>query len=121
MNKRVYRSRTDRVIGGVCSGLAEYFNMDPTLMRIVFVVLIFAKGIGLLAYIIGWILIPERKEEEVEGGPATSSTASRFLPGLILVVIGLIFLFNNFFFWFSFKMLWPIVLIVLGIYIIAKL
>lgn len=121
MNKRVYCSRTNRMIGGVCSGLAEYFNMDPTLMRLVFVVLIFAKGIGLLAYIISWILIPERKEDEVEPGTATTSSASRFLPGLILVVVGLIFLFNNFLFWFSFKMLWPILLIVLGIYIIAKL
>jgi phage shock protein C len=121
MNKRLYRSRTDRMIGGVCGGLGEYFNLDPTLMRLIFVVLLFAHGIGLIAYIIAWIIMPERREEEAEVQPATAPSTSRFLPGLILVVVGLIFLFNNFFFWFSFKMLWPIVLIVLGIYILAKL
>jgi len=121
MEKKLYRSRTDRMIGGVCGGFGDYFNIDSTLVRLIMVVLIFAKGIGLLAYIVGWILIPERKEEEAEVSTATTSSSSRFLPGLILVVVGLIFLFNNFFFWFSFKMLWPIVLIILGIYILAKI
>ncbi len=121
MNKRLYRSRADRMIGGVCGGLGEYLNLDPTLVRLMMVLLVFAHGIGIIAYIVAWIIMPERKGDEAEVSPATTSSSSRFLPGLILVVVGAIFLFNNFFFWFSFKMLWPIVLIVLGVYVIAKL
>ncbi|MEE9400357.1 MAG: PspC domain-containing protein [Dehalococcoidales bacterium] len=58
MEKRLYRSRSDRMIWGVCGGLAKYFDMDPTIIRIVFVVLIFANGLGILAYIIMAIVIP---------------------------------------------------------------
>ena len=58
MEKRLCRSRTDRMIWGVCGGLAEYFNMDPTIVRIIFVLLIFANGLGILAYIIMAIVVP---------------------------------------------------------------
>jgi len=58
MEKRLYRSRDDRMIWGVCGGLAEYFNMDPTIVRIIFVLLIFANGLGILAYIIMAIVVP---------------------------------------------------------------
>jgi phage shock protein C len=57
--KRIYRSRKDKVIGGVCGGLGFYFNIDPVLIRVVWAVLFFAGGIGLLAYILAWIIIPE--------------------------------------------------------------
>ena len=56
--KRLYRSRTDRKLGGVCGGIARYFNIDPTFIRIVWVVLILGAGVGLLAYVICWIVIP---------------------------------------------------------------
>lgn len=58
MEKRLYRSRSDRIIWGVCGGLANYFNIDPVLVRIVFVLLVFVNGLGILAYIIMAILIP---------------------------------------------------------------
>ena len=121
MDKKLYRSKTNSMIGGVCGGLAEYFNIDPTLVRLISVLLILAQGIGLIAYIIAWIIIPQRKEEEVEvEGTVPSQTESRLLPGLILIVVGIIFLLNNFLAWFSFGMLWPLVLVVLGIYILLK-
>ena len=56
--KRLYRSRTDRKIGGVCGGIAQYFNVDPTFIRIIWVVLILGAGVGLLAYLICWVVIP---------------------------------------------------------------
>ncbi|MFW6281938.1 MAG: PspC domain-containing protein [bacterium] len=59
MAKRIYRSVRDRMIGGVCGGIAEYFDIDSTIVRLVFVLLFFGYGTGLLAYIIGWIIIPE--------------------------------------------------------------
>lgn len=58
--KKLYRSSTDKKIAGVCGGLAEYFDMDPTLMRILWVVFVLAGGSGILAYIIAWIIMPER-------------------------------------------------------------
>ncbi|MFW6220432.1 MAG: PspC domain-containing protein, partial [Nanoarchaeota archaeon] len=56
--KRLYRSRKDSIIGGVCGGLANYFKIDPVIVRLIFVILFFIKGSGLLFYIIAWIIIP---------------------------------------------------------------
>jgi len=58
MEKRLYRSRNDRMIWGVCGGLAEYFNIDPTIVRIIAVLLVFANGLGILAYLIMAIVVP---------------------------------------------------------------
>jgi phage shock protein C len=57
--KRLYRSRKDRILGGVCGGMGNYFNLDPVLIRVIWVVLLFAAGVGFLAYILSWIIIPE--------------------------------------------------------------
>lgn len=58
MEKRLQRSRTEKMIGGVCGGLAEYFNVDPTLLRILWVIVTLAGGAGLLLYIILWVIMP---------------------------------------------------------------
>ena len=120
MEKKLYRSRTSSMIAGVCGGLGEYLNVDPTILRVVAVLLIFAKGIGLLAYLIGWIVIPRRPEMEAEVVTSERSELSRLLPGLALIVIGLIFLVNNLIPWFRFSYLWPVVLIVLGVALLLK-
>jgi phage shock protein C len=57
--KRLYRSRDNRMIGGVCGGLAEYFNIDPTLVRLVFLILFLAAGSGPLLYLVMWVIVPE--------------------------------------------------------------
>jgi phage shock protein PspC (stress-responsive transcriptional regulator) len=57
--QRLYRRTSDRVIGGVCSGLAYYWNMDPILPRLLFVLLFFGFGTGLLLYIIMWMILPK--------------------------------------------------------------
>ena len=57
--KRLYRSRENRQIAGVCAGLAEYFNVDPTLVRLVFVAMFLLGGPGILIYIIMMIVVPE--------------------------------------------------------------
>lgn len=59
---RLYRSRFDKVIAGVAGGLAKHFNMDPTLVRVLFVVLAFAGAGGILIYIILWIAVPENPD-----------------------------------------------------------
>ncbi len=56
--KKLYRSRNNKIIAGVCAGLGKYFNVDPVWIRIIAVLLIFASGFGILAYIVMWILVP---------------------------------------------------------------
>lgn len=63
--KRLYRSRTDRMLAGVCGGIGQYLNIDPTLVRLAFVILAIWGGGGLLAYLIAWIVIPEEPLPEV--------------------------------------------------------
>jgi phage shock protein C len=59
--KRLYRSKKDRIIAGVCAGIGEYFNLDPVLIRLLWVIGTLIYGAGILAYIIAWIIIPEKK------------------------------------------------------------
>lgn len=57
--KRLYRSRYEKKIGGVCAGLADFFQIDVTVVRLIWVLLAVFAGTGILAYIIAWIIIPE--------------------------------------------------------------
>ena len=135
MKKRIYRPTEGKIIGGVCAGLGEYFDIDPTWIRILFVLTIFAQGVGLLTYLVAWIIIPR----QVSGSPSQPSAVGdtapsaaiapaspesvpqrgpSFLPGVILIALGLIFLFNRLFFWFDFRYIWPLVLVGIGVVLI---
>jgi len=63
MAKKLYRSTTDKMIGGVAGGLAEYFDIDSTLIRVLFIVVVFLGGGGIIAYIILWIVVPQKPYE----------------------------------------------------------
>ena len=63
--KRLYRSRSKRMLGGVCGGLGEYLNIDPTVLRVIFVILAFVYGASLLIYVIMWLLVPQEPESAV--------------------------------------------------------
>jgi phage shock protein C len=60
--KRLYRSRTDRKIAGICGGMGHYFGVDPVLFRIVWLLLLLGMGAGLVAYLICWFIIPLEPE-----------------------------------------------------------
>jgi phage shock protein C len=60
--KRIYRSRTEKKIAGVCGGLAAYLGIDPTIPRLVWVVFALAAGVGVLAYLICWLVIPQEPQ-----------------------------------------------------------
>ena len=60
MDRKIYLSNTNKKIGGVCGGLGEYFGIDPTIVRILWVLAVFLEGIGLLAHFIAWIVMPRR-------------------------------------------------------------
>lgn len=121
MSKRLYRSEENKIVGGVCGGIGEYFEIDPVLVRIITVLLIMAPGIGILAYIIGWIIIPKRPPEVAAAqGEYQFTTWNKYLPGLILICIGAILLVRENWFWFDWDEFWPIVLILAGLALIFR-
>jgi len=84
--RRLYRSRDERLIGGVCGGLAEYFGIDPLIVRIITVGLVFAGGAGFLAYLAAWLLVPEEDGESVaDGGNGRLAT----IAGTVLLVLAI--------------------------------
>lgn len=119
MSKRLYRSTTNKIIGGVCGGLGEYFDIDPVLVRVITVLLVFGTGFVILAYVIAWIIIPKRP---LDVEPIASNhqypSWTRYLPGLILIVIGIILLIHEHWYWFDWGQFWPIILIIIGLAII---
>lgn len=136
MSERLYRARRDRVIGGVAAGLGDYLNLDPVLVRIIFVILTLFHGIGLFIYIIMWIVVPENPAEQpgqtakddtgdaevenpaVEKPPKEKSGRGRVIAGVILIAIGFIFLVERFFPYWDFEDFLPFVLIGVGIVLI---
>jgi phage shock protein PspC (stress-responsive transcriptional regulator) len=67
MTKRLYRSQTDRKIAGVCGGLAEFFNIDPVIVRVVAVILLLPGGLpGLLPYVVLWVLAPKKPHTPIQ-------------------------------------------------------
>lgn len=131
MEKKLKRSSINKVIGGVCGGLGDYFDVDPVFVRILFVLLAVSTGIGLVAYFVAWIIMP--KDEETIDEISSNGTArkvniekkeyaswNRYLPGLILIGIGLILLINENMFWFSWKEFWPLALILVGVLLIFR-
>lgn len=156
MKKRLYRSRSDRMISGVCGGLAEYFNADPTIVRLIAVLLVFLNGVGILAYLIMAIVVPlegskraapkntikenveEIKETATELGREIRSTFAedndkpeaenkthqrgRNIIGIILIVLGVLFLLGSFnlLWWLRWGNLWPLILVAIGALIIIS-
>jgi phage shock protein C len=75
-SKRLMRSSTDKKIGGVCAGLADYFDIDPTIVRVVWLLLFLCAGTGLLAYVILWIVLPLAPGGIIPTSTSTPSTTS---------------------------------------------
>ncbi|MGI6443387.1 MAG: PspC domain-containing protein [Candidatus Dojkabacteria bacterium] len=64
--KKLYRSKKERYISGVCGGIAEYFDIDPIIPRLIFVLLLLGEGSGLLIYLILWLVLPEKPDKVVK-------------------------------------------------------
>ncbi len=149
MAKKLYRSRTQSMLGGVAGGLAEYFDVDVTIVRLIWVVAFFSGGVGFPAYLIAWIVIPEERpynrrekktettlendlveaEEEVythdpdvvhEG---KGQDSSRFI-GLILILLGVYFIVTQFLpghmLNLFWRQFWPALLIIAGIAFLVR-
>jgi len=143
--QKLYRSRKERVVAGISGGLGEYFNVDPIIFRILFVVLTFVNGIGVFIYLVLWIAVP-REGEEIDidalhihttikekmhdmeehfknGQNAThKKNGGRELLALALIIIGILALISNLFslHFISFAVAWPVIIIIIGLYLIFR-
>jgi phage shock protein PspC (stress-responsive transcriptional regulator) len=81
--RRMYRDPDNRLIGGVCSGLSAYFGMDPVFLRLIFLIAFFGFGVGLLIYLILWIVLPEARTTaqklEMRGEKVNVSSIGNFV------------------------------------------
>lgn len=127
MEKKLQRDTRNKVIGGVCAGLANYFGMDASLLRLLLALMILFAGSGFWLYIILWIVMPSGDPQvTMENGDAimsdiiepTKVNKGSLVIGLILIGLGGLGLLHRFVPSFSWQMLWPIFLIVLGIILI---
>ncbi len=122
--KRLYRSRQHRIIAGVCGGVADYFNLDPVIVRILWIIFTLAGGGGLLTYIAALFIMENNPHEEPPEKEASHPSNHRAFWGVVLIVVGLVFMFSSFR-WFLFPFFhirWEIVLasilIALGVVVV---
>jgi phage shock protein PspC (stress-responsive transcriptional regulator) len=80
--KRLHRSRQERKLAGVCGGLGDYFDLDPVFFRLVFLLSILVGGLGVLAYLVMWIMVPEQEGARREGARLRLSATERKIAGV---------------------------------------
>lgn len=145
MERQLYRPRKNRVVAGVCAGFGDYFGIDPTIIRIATIIIIFS-GVGILAYIVAAIVMPdetkiyegnnewnnstgstddfirehEKVKDEWDQPVKYNSEKNKLLMGAILVGLGVIFLIKQFIPAFDWKYFVPLLLIGIGGIIILK-
>jgi phage shock protein C len=147
MKTRLVRSRTDRMVSGVCGGLAAYLGIEAVWVRLFFVLMALANGFGLLVYLILWIIVPEAGQEDATPGQTIESNVEEMagkarelaqgmgdavrggpnrqagiIVGAALIVLGVIFLLDtlHIFAWLSFHQLWPLLLIAGGLALLVS-
>jgi phage shock protein C len=139
-HERLYRSTTEKVIGGVAGGLADYFDIDVVLARVIFVLLALFGGGGVIIYIVMWIIIPAQNKSETvysnnvdnkdtaTDGTTTSDAIVKpvsskqsntgLIAGVILILMGMLFLGDRLFPWYNIADLWPLLLVAVGVMMI---
>lgn len=140
MLTRLERSTTDKMIAGVCGGIASYLQVEVTWIRLVFAILAIFGGVGILAYIVLAIVMPLPGQRPIADGTAAASDATepyaageataqpvdterrRQFAGYALIAIGLIFLLNNqgLFRFLEWRTIWPLALVTIGVLLLAQ-
>src|SRR5215207_682254 len=118
--RHLHRSSSDRVIAGVCGGLAESLEVDPSLVRLGFVIATIWGGVGILAYIVLALALPVGTEPQPDN--AVRAERTRAVAGVLLVAAGAMLLAGNLGWlpWFSWSLFWPAVLVVIGILLLWR-
>jgi len=135
--KKLYRSQNQRILAGVCGGLGEYFEVDPVVIRLIWIIFIVFGGVGLIAYLLAWIIIPkplilEQSENSKINPPSikgNDSSTGQLFWGILLIVIGILIIANKCFctgfalhslIRMFFRYFLPAILIALGIFVILQ-
>ncbi|HEX9658296.1 MAG TPA: PspC domain-containing protein [Bacteroidota bacterium] len=93
--RRLYKSKSEKMIDGVCGGVALYFGLDPTLVRIVWVLLIFMGGVGIVLYLAGMILMPTEPAGAPSQKTSVSENSAKKVFGGLLIVVGALWILHN--------------------------
>src|SRR5437016_8787834 len=123
--RRLYKSRHNRIIDGVCGGVAEYFGVEPTVVRILWVLVSLLGGSGLILYIVAMIVMPvnpDHRGQPSSEAPVTGVSERKRYWGIVLILIGVFVLMTNLgwfadFDWWSFSrtVVFPVSLILVGV------
>ncbi|MFC2114268.1 PspC domain-containing protein [Bacteroidota bacterium] len=140
-HKRLFRDSSNEIIGGIASGLARYFDVDPTIVRVLFIVGAFFGG-GLILYVILWIVVPRDHSTNFSNQPEQNEQhysqtnepqgvrdenmqseierrrRGSLIGGLVLIVIGSLFILERFIPRINFRDFWPFMLVILGLIIL---
>lgn len=141
MDRKLYRSRSEKVLGGVCGGLAAYAGIDPVIVRLFFVIFTLAGGAGVLIYLILWIVVPEEggnsswnessysdrvgsmRDDLIEAARKPNPNTIRYIGGAIIAA-GLLLLLQNldipWLWWLDKKLIWPLILVAGGILLLLN-
>jgi len=140
-NVKLYRSLSDRMIGGVCGGLGTFLNIDPVFIRLLFVLLLFGSDFGFILYLLLWIVIPEEgkaygfKEEsvgervksmgnDIQQAVTQPHPQSGLILGIGLIAVGGLMFLDRMDFswlrWVDIDYIWPILLIVGGVVLLFR-
>ncbi len=140
---KLYRSESDRMIAGVCGGIAAYFDIDASLVRLGFIAIILLGGSGLLAYLILWLILPSESDKSKEMEDImkknseelkttaesaakeikdTANKSSKSVWGMFLIGFGGLLLLQNYGFahYLQLDKTWPVILIVLGFLVLGR-
>lgn len=120
--KQLSRSKNDRMIGGVCGGIAEYFDWDSAIVRLIFIFIILMAGSGIFAYLVLWVLLPEGNEIKALPKPVSAAKNRQPILGIILLGLGVSILLQNFGLtqFIHLETVWPFALIGLGFFVLVK-
>ena len=155
MNRKLHRSKTDKIFAGVCGGLADYFDIDATIIRLLFILIVAFGGSGLIIYLLLWLIMPKspnepaiiteervremaqeirdkaeefkedltKEEPQHQSSDHDSNRRRGGLFGWVLLILGLIFLFNSLApMWMRMHLFsyWPLIPVFLGLVMIVN-
>jgi len=113
-DRRLYRSSRQKVVAGICSGLGEYFAIDPVWFRIGFVVLAIGGGSGILIYLLMWLIVPPQPEGYLAPATGRGSVTGVAVIGVVFMIVGTVALVNTAAPWLG-QYVWPVVLVMGGL------